>query len=82
MSIEKYSQTARFKATTFELGDWVIETKGHRSGSVIAIIPEGYYAICDLYVVEFDGSYEIFDSQTLITYDKYYWDNLEESDNG
>ena len=62
----------------FKLGDWVIETKTHRSGSVIAIIPEGENSICDLYIVEFDGKYEIFDSQVLIEYDKYYWDDLED----
>ena len=62
----------------FKLGDWVIETKTHRSGSVIAIIPSGENSICDLFVVEFDGKYEIFDSQVLIEYSKYYWDNLEE----
>ena len=69
----------------FKLGDWVIETKTHRSGSVIAIIPSGELmellyqnSICDLFVVEFDGKYEIFDSQVLIEYSKYYWDNLEE----
>ena len=64
----------------FGLGSWVIETKTHRSGSVIAIIPAGDNAICDLYIVEFDGKYEIFDSQVLIEYNKYYWDYLEEED--
>ena len=65
----------------FELGDWVIETKTHRSGSVIAVIPAGVNSICDLYIVEFDGSYEIFDNQALVMYDKYYWDNLEVNTN-
>ena len=73
MSTQKHSETVHF-----ELGDWVIETKTHRSGSVIATIPVGENSICDLYVVDFDGKYEIFDSQVLIIYDKYYWDNLEE----
>lgn len=72
MSIEKHNPVVHF-----ELGDWVIETKNHRSGSVIASIPAGENSICDLYVVEFDGKYEIFDSQVLIMYNKYYWDNLE-----
>ena len=66
----------------FELGDWVIETKTHRSGSVISIIPAGQNSICDLYIVEFDGKYEIFDTQVLITYDKCYWDKLEEETYG
>ena len=61
----------------FELGDWVIETNRHRSGSVIAIIPAGENSICDLYIVEFDGKYEIFDSQVIIPYDKYYWENID-----
>ena len=61
----------------FELGDWVIETKTHRSGSVIAIIPYGENSICDLYIVEFDGKYEIFDDQGLVKYNSSYWDNLE-----
>lgn len=65
----------------FELGDWVIETKTHRSGSIIAVIPAGVSSICDLYIVEFDRSYEIFDSQALVMYDKYYWDNLEVNTN-
>ena len=63
--------------SAFKLGDCVIDTNRHRSGSVIAIIPEGENAICDLYVVEFDGKYEIFDSQVIIPYDKYYWDNID-----
>lgn len=63
--------------STFKLGDWVIDTNRHRSGSVVAIIPEGENAICDLYVVEFDGKYEIFDSQVIIPYDKYYQDNID-----
>ena len=77
MSTEKHSQAA-----PFELGDWVIEIKDHRSGSIIAVIPSGENSICDLYIVEFDGKYEIFDKQALIVYDKYYWDDLEEQEDG
>ena len=66
----------------FELGDWVIETKTHRSGSVIAIIPNGENSICDLYIIEFDGKYEIYDRQTLVEYNKYYWDGLEVCNDG
>jgi hypothetical protein len=66
----------------FELGDWVIETNTHRSCDVIAVIPAGRSAITTLYIVQFsDGKYEIFDESSLIAYDKYYWDNLEESSN-
>lgn len=66
----------------FELGDWVIETNTHRSCDVIAVIPAGCSAITTLYIVQFsDGKYEIFDESSLIAYDKYYWDNLEENDN-
>ena len=67
----------------FELGDWVIELKAHRSGSVMAIIPAGHYAIITLYVVQFsDDKYEIFDETTLTAYNKYYWDYLEETEDG
>lgn len=60
----------------FELGNWVIETINHRSGDVVAIIPAGHYAIMTLYVVQLsDGSYEIFDDNSLTAYDKYYWDD-------
>ena len=77
MSTEKHNQ-----AVPFELGDWVIETKNHRSGSVIAIILAGRQAITTLYIVQFsDDKYEIFDESLLTTYDKYYWDDLEESEN-
>ena len=62
----------------FELGDWIIETKAHRSGSIIAIIPAGKYAITTLYVIQFsDDTYEIFDECMLTAYDKYYWDISE-----
>lgn len=74
MSTEKHNRKA-----LFELGDWVIETKDHRSGNIIAIIPTCENAICDLYIVEFDGKYEIFDSQAIILYDKYYWDDMEDN---
>ena len=67
----------------FELGDWVIETNTHRSCDVIAIIPVGTCAVTTLYVVQFsDGKYEIFDESSLTAYNKYYWDNLEENNNG
>lgn len=66
----------------FDVGDWIIETKTHRSGDIIAIIPAGRYAITTLYIVEFsDGKYEIFDESSLTAYDKYYWDNMEENNN-
>lgn len=75
MSTEKHNQAAHF-----DLGDWVIETKDHRSGSVIAIIPAGHYAITTLYIVQFsDDKYEVFDESLLTAYDKYYWDDMEES---
>jgi hypothetical protein len=72
----------RSQTAPFELGDWVIETKSHRSGSIVAVIPSGENSICDLYIVEFDSKYEIFDSQTIIQYDKYYWDDMEKNENG
>ena len=77
MNTQRHNEAARF-----ELGDWVIETKTHRSGNVIAVIPAGEDAIVDLYIVEFDGNYEIFDKSCLINYDRYYWDDLEENNNG
>ena len=67
----------------FDLGDWIIETKTHRSGSVIAVIPAGRCAITTLYVAQFsDDKYEIFDESLLTAYDKYYWDALEDTKNG
>ena len=66
----------------FELGSWVVETIDHRSGDIIAIIPAGRYSMTTLYVVQFSNSkYEIFDEGSLTPYNKYYWDNLEESTN-
>ena len=67
----------------FSLGEWVIETKNHRHGEIVAVIPAGEYSITDLFIVQFsDGTYEIFDCSTLVVYDKYYWDSLEEDENG
>lgn len=69
------------RRTLFSLGEWVIETKNHRHGEIIAIIPAGEYSITDLYVVQFsDGVYEIFDYSILVVYDKYYWDDLQKED--
>ena len=78
MSTQRHNEAAHF-----ELGDWVIETTDHRSGDVIAVIPAGHYAITTLYIIQFsDGKYEIFDESSLTMYDKYYWDNLEETIDG
>ena len=66
----------------FNLGETIIDTRTHNAAVVVAIIPQGQNSITDVYVLDDDGKLYLSDDTNLIVYDKYYWDGLEEEDNG
>ena len=68
----------------FDIGDSIINTKTHHSGTVIAFLPAGPRCLRDIYIID-DGdrdNYVIVDAEYIVAYDKYYWDELEASTNG
>ena len=68
----------------FNLGETVIDTKSQDAVTVVAIIPQGRDALYDIYVLMDESGNRIYmrDDADLITYNKYYWDELEAKKNG
>ena len=61
----------------FKIDEWVIDTITYEVVTVAAIIPEGSNSMIDLYILRRDnGSYYIADSEKLVPYNKYYWEDL------
>lgn len=59
----------------FNVGQIVFDTKTDEEAQICAVIADG--CVRELYIIQsFDtGEYRIVDSDRIIPYDKYYWDN-------
>lgn len=55
----------------FESGEWAINTKKE---TVVEIMDRLNIPCRDLYLVEDNGEYYIIDEESLIEYDKHYFD--------
>ena len=61
----------------FDIGDSIINTKTHNTGTVIAFLSAGHKCLRDIYIIDEadSGNYIIIDADYVIAYDKYYWED-------
>ena len=66
----------------FNIGELIIDTKIKQTVRVVGIIPRGLTALYDLYILmkESDDDHSIYisDDESLIFYDKYYFDEVRD----
>lgn len=66
----------------FNIGELIIDTKLKEAVRVVGFIPHGPMALVDLYILmkESDDDHSIYinDDESLIVYDKYYFDEVQD----